>query len=243
MRGDSSPEYVAGFDPGVLVRILVVVRNPVLGAGVAAVLGKRGNVETMVFPDGARVTAEGIGAESPDVVIVDVGRKRDLRELLRMRAERVISGVAVVAVLVDDRSTFEEMSDLLQSGVDGIVSAEDRPAHLVDVVEVVRGGARWISPALGVRLLDHLAERCLVHVRDSGAVDVPLTPSERTVLRMVADGHTDRQIAGRLQRSERTVKYHLGNLLAKFQASNRAHLVNLSIRAGALPVGFPKVQG
>ncbi len=227
-----------------VARVLVAASNSVMGTGITSLLNGQEHLEATDVSGSWSALLDLIVERRADLVFIDVTLGESIHSLLRFRADGRIPGVAVVALITGEPPVNETLAILSRSGVDGLLSAGDHPSHFVAAVDTVRRGARWVSPTLGARLLESVMsgdrER---RVPDVGSDRAELTPSERSVLSMVADGYTDRQIAARLQRSERTVKYHVANLISKFRANNRAHVVNLSIRAGFLPLDFPDGQG
>lgn len=231
-------------EPTGVDRILVAASNSVMGAGITSLLNEQEHLEATDVSESWSALPEIIGARRTDLVLIDVTLGESIHHLLSFRAADKIPGVAIIALITGEPSVHETLSIFSRSGVDGLLSAGDHPSHFVAAVDTVRRGARWVSPTLGARLLEGMISGDRGHQSsDVGPDQAQLTPSERSVLSMVADGYTDRQIAAHLQRSERTVKYHVANLISKLRANNRAHVVNLSIRAGFLPLDFPNGQG
>ncbi|MEU2614563.1 response regulator transcription factor [Micromonospora sp. NPDC007271] len=213
--------------------------NEVLRAGIAALIGQRPGFavsETSVDPVALVKEAQ---ARQPDVLLVDVEMAGSLREILRARRSSggTVTNVAVVALSADDPPDLDVLRELVQCGVEGIVTANDQATQLSGAMQAVRRGRRWLSPTIGSYLLDALRRSGPASSSRPGAAPgMDLTPRERAVLALVADGLTVGQIAKRLHRSESAIKYHLSNMSARYQASNRAHLVYLAVRAGELPV-------
>lgn len=220
------------------VRVLIAVDKEVLRAGVATLIRLRPGFTVTEMPAGRAGLMAEVRAQRPDVLLADITMGDSLRELLDARGQGGLADVAVLALATEDPPDMEVLRDLVQRGVDGIVTANDQASQLSGAMQAVRGGRRWLSPSIAGHLLDALAHPWPdPSAGDVGVGDTSLTQRERHVLTLVADGLTVSQIARRLHRSESAVKYHLANLSARYQASNRAHLVYLAVQAGELPVG------
>jgi DNA-binding NarL/FixJ family response regulator len=217
------------------VRVLVAADNEVLRAGIAALIGQRPGFAVWETSVASVALVKEAQARQPDVLLVDVDMIGSLRDLLRARSDGTVADVAVVALSTDDPPDMHVLRDLVHHGVEGIVTANDQATQLSGAMQAVRRGRRWLSPAIGGYLLDALTcSRPAPSLPEGGTAEMNLTPRERAVLALVADGLTVGQIARRLHRSESAVKYHLSNMTARYQASNRAHLVYLAIRSGEL---------
>lgn len=212
------------------VRVVIIAPNPVIRASVATLIGREPGIQVA-----ATVADEsGLGAlvVRPDVLLVDTALREELVALARGRDDARIPQVPIVALVTAEVPAVEDLRAYARAEVDAIVSTADDIATGVRAVCSGRADGGWVSPSLGAALLRESGWSLQPSPRQSGCGDV--TASEKAVLLLVADGYTDREIAGRLRRSERVVKYHVSNLLTKFQAKNRAHAVTLAIRAGLL---------
>ncbi|MEV0393742.1 response regulator transcription factor [Polymorphospora rubra] len=218
--------------------VLIAAGNEVLRAGIATLIGLRPGFAVSEISVSSIALAEEVRARRPDVLLVDIAMAGSLREFLDDRSQASIADIAVVALASDDLPDMDVLRDLVQRGVDGVVTANDQASQLSGAMQAVYRGRRWLSPAIGGHLLNALARPGSgSSSADAGTGETSLTQRERNVLALVADGLTVSQIAKRLYRSESAVKYHLANMSARYQASNRAHLVYLAIRAGELSIG------
>ncbi|MFI5712798.1 LuxR C-terminal-related transcriptional regulator [Kribbella sp. NPDC051620] len=223
--------------------VLIVAPNQVVRAGVRTLVDEQGRIEVAGAVAGYAEAAAVLRSRGPEVLLVDTTLGRGIVDLVRVRDSTGSRSVSVVALVTGDVPTVAELREYVAAGVDGIVStAEDIGASLLAIRSGQAPGG-WISPTLGADILRH-EPPVLRPLPDDDkpvlrAAHDLVTPSEHEVLRLVADGHTDREIATRLHRSERVVKFHVSNLLAKLQARNRAHVVKLALRTGLLPTACP----
>ena len=227
--------------------VLIVAPNQVVRAGIRTLVDDQIRIEVTGAVAGYAEAAAAIRRGRPEVLLVDTTLGTGIVDLVRVRDSVGRRSVGVVALVTGEVPTVAELREYVAAGVDGIVStAEDIGASLVAIRSGQAPGG-WISPTLGADILRDIplptATPTLEEVPVLRVVQDTVTPSEHAVLRLVADGHTDREIATRLHRSERVVKFHVSNLLAKLQARNRAHVVKLALRTGLLPTACSCGQG
>lgn len=217
------------------LRVLIAAEQEVLRAGIAALIRLQPGfavAETRLDPTALVAASQ---SRRHDVLLVQVTPAACLSGLLHARSSGMVPRIAVVALLTEHLAHTDVLRSLVQQGVNGIVTADDKGPQLCDAMQAVRHGHHWLSPTVGGHLLEALVRPGTDRPRHHGGTS--LSPPEHSVLALVAEGLTVCQIARRLHRSESAVKYHLSNMSARYQASNRAHLVYLAIRAGLLQVG------
>jgi two-component system response regulator NreC len=210
----------------VTIRVLVVDDHAVVRAGLRRILDAEDDVETVgEAPDGERAVFEAMQLQ-PDVVLMDVvmpGKSG-------IEATRaVLQAVPVTKVLVlsmqDDPRYVREAFD---AGASGYVMKEAADDEVVDAIRAVAAGQRYLHPALGARLLAAESEE-----RRRAAED-PLSEREREVLRLLALGHTNQEIAKVLYISVRTAETHRAHIMRKLDLSSRAELVRYALAEGLL---------
>ncbi len=208
------------------IRVLVVDDHAVVRAGLRRILDAEDDVETVgEAPDGERAVFEAMQLQ-PDVVLMDVvmpGKSG-------IEATRaVLQAVPVTKVLVlsmqDDPRYVREAFD---AGASGYVMKEAADDEVVDAIRAVAAGQRYLHPALGARLLAAESEE-----RRRAAED-PLSEREREVLRLLALGHTNQEIAKLLYISVRTAETHRAHIMRKLDLSSRAELVRYALAEGLL---------
>ena len=167
--------------------------------------------------------------EDVDVVVVDAGRE-PIEELLGTLREKEWLRNALVLLLADTAST-PSGSQAIRSGVRGILPTNAGGDLLVTAIAAVTQGLAVMQP-----------EQFLAAPRTSGVAETeetaeflePLTSREKEVLRMLAEGLGNKQIAARLQISEHTAKFHVASIFGKFAASSRAEAVAIGMRRGLI---------
>src|SRR5947207_7443803 len=155
----------------------------------------------------------------PDILILDLRMPRgDGLEILRtLRREKLPTKVVLLAGALEE----DEVLEALRLGVRGVVLKELAPQQLVECVRKVHAGEQWLEKQLSSRVLETLLRR------EAGgrAGSSVLTPREIEIVRMVANGLRNRELARRLGVTEGTVKIHLHNIYKKLKVQSRLELV------------------
>jgi two-component system, NarL family, response regulator LiaR len=195
-----------------MIRVLLVDDHAVVREGLRAFLELQDGIEVAgEAGDGA----EGVAAAErlrPDVVLMDlvmpgldgVGAMRELRR--RLPETRVI----VLTSFTDE----EKLLPALQAGAAGYLLKNAEPAELARAVRAAAAGEAVLDTSVAARLLDSIAE-------PAGAPREALTPREREVLALIGRGYANKRIALELGIAEKTVKTHVGHVLAKLGVSDR----------------------
>lgn len=161
----------------------------------------------------------------PDVVLLDVQMPRlnGIETARRIRAEKLPCAILMVSAYDDDPYVMSA----LQAGANGYVLKTAAPADLINAVLTVRAGRLALDEGL-TQVLARTASA-------GGPPQAEVSPREREVLRLIAQGQTNKAIAARLDISDRTVQGHIANIFEKLSASSRTEAVMIGIRLGLIP--------
>jgi DNA-binding NarL/FixJ family response regulator len=201
------------------IRVLSVDDHPLLRQGIAAIIN---NQPDMVLVAEAASGSEGIQKfreHHPDVTLMDL-RLPDMSGIDTMIAIRTEFSEARIIML----TTFEgdvEVQRALEAGARGYMLKSMPPKDLVDVIRQVHAGKKRVPAELAAQLAEHLS-------------DEALTEREVDVLRHVAGGNRNRDIAEQLFISEETVKVHVKHIMEKLGASDRTQAVAIAVRRGII---------
>jgi two-component system response regulator NreC len=210
----------------VTIRVLVVDDHAVVRSGLRRVLDAEDDIETV----GEAANAERAVFEAmelkPDVVLMDV----------TMPGKSGVEGLpALLQSAPDTRVLMLSMHDdpgyvraSFEAGASGYVLKEAADAEIVAAVRAVASGQHYVHPALGARLVEADAEE-----RRRADAD-PLSDREREVLRLLALGHTNQEIASMLYISVRTAETHRAHIMQKLRLSSRAELVRYALDSGLI---------
>jgi two-component system response regulator NreC len=209
------------------IRVLVVDDHAVVRAGLRLLLDGQDDIETVAEAGDAREALFEARSTKPDVVLMDVmlgTGKSGIDATPEMLHEAPNSKVLILSMQDDPRYVREAFA----AGASGYVLKEAADTELVTAVREVAGGGRYVHPALGARIAvaDAEAER--------SAAEDPLSDREREVLRLLALGHTNQEIAKTLFVSVRTAETHRAHIMQKLRISTRAELVRYAISRGVL---------
>lgn len=164
----------------------------------------------------------------PDLVLMDIA----MPDCDGLEATRLIKadlpGTRIVMVTVSDDD--EHLFEAVKSGAEGYLLKDMSREELRRTLEAVAAGAPALSPALAAKILREFAR--LAREGPAKEPQDELTPRERDVLELVAEGATNREVAEALFLSEHTVGFHMKNILSKLHLRNRAQAVAYAIRAG-----------
>ena len=160
----------------------------------------------------------------PDAVIMDIRMPTLDGVAATARLTAPPHGQPVRVLIITTFDLDDYVVEALRAGASGFLLKDATPEELVHAVRVVAAGDALLAPKITRRLLDLYAQR-LPPVRRPTAVLTQITTREQAVLLLVADGHSNAEIAQSLHLAESSVKSHVGHLLAKLGLTDRVHLV------------------
>ncbi len=208
------------------LRLVIVDDHAVVRSGLRRVLEAEDDFEVVAEAGDTRNAVFEARAHRPDVIVMDVvmpGRSgiEAIPDVLREAPEAKV----LVLSMQDDPSYVREA---FAGGASGYVLKEAADTELVTAVREIASGGRYVHPTLGARLVAAEAEE-----RRRAAED-PLTDREREVLRLLALGHTNQEIATMLFISVRTAETHRAHIMRKLGLESRAELVRHALAQGLL---------
>ncbi len=209
---------------GGAIRIAVAATSAVRRAGLESII--RSHPEFQLagsFGVVASLVSFAHGTEL-DVMVIDSDSIRDL--LLEPASDAAI-------VLLTEVSDARSISRLLRSGVRAILSRESDPDYVLSAIYAAYDGLVLLSTAAAETLAAVYGDPSL---EVEGEMSEEITSRETDVLRMLAEGLVNKDIAARLGISEHTVKFHISSILDKLGASTRTEAVTLGIRRGLIPI-------
>jgi DNA-binding NarL/FixJ family response regulator len=208
------------------VRVLIADDHGIVRGGLRLLLDRQPDMEVVAeAADGAEAVAAAL-RERPDVCVLDVSMPKltGLQATREIKAVAPEIGVLVLSMHDDERYLFEA----LKAGAGGYVLKKEADTSLVRAVRAVQRGEPFLTGA---------AQRSLVRewLEDPEAgPSEPLSPREQEVLKLIAEAHTNKEIAAVLHLAEKTVESHRANLLRKLGMRDRVELVRYAIRRGLI---------
>ena len=209
-----------------MIRVLVVDDHAVVRTGLRLLLEAEEDIEVVgEAENGRRAVFETIQGH-PDVVLMDVVMpEQGGIESIKPVLEAAPKAKVLVLSMQDDPAYVREA---FASGASGYVLKEAADTELVDAVRQVADGGSYVHPTLGARLIAAEAEE------RRRAEEDPLSEREREILRLLALGHTNQEIAKMLYISVRTAEAHRAHIMRKLRLSTRAELVRYALQEGLL---------
>jgi DNA-binding NarL/FixJ family response regulator len=221
------------------IRVLLVDDQELVRTGFRMILADEGGIEVVGEAANGREALESVGKLHPDVIVMDIRMPvMDGVEATRQLAgddAKAGSGPRVLVLTTFDGD--EHVVEALRAGASGFLLKDVAPADFVRAIRVVASGDALISPSVTRRLLDRFARLAIPADERHGEALRQLTQREQEVLKLVAQGLSNGEIAERLTLAEPTVKTHVSHLLMKLDLRDRAQLVVLAYEVGVVRPG------
>jgi DNA-binding NarL/FixJ family response regulator len=219
----------------VSVRVLIVDDQALVRTGFRMILEAEPDIEVVgEAPDGARAIEEALRLE-PDVVLMDVR----MPELDGIEATRRLLANGAGSTKVVMLTTFdmdEYVYDALRAGASGFLLKDVPPEQLIDGIRAVANGDALLAPSITPRLIEEFVRAAPARTEQPAGL-AELTSREVEVLRLIARGFSNAEIAKELFVSETTVKTHVAHVLMKLDVRDRVQAVILAYESGIVQPG------
>jgi DNA-binding NarL/FixJ family response regulator len=217
------------------IRVLLVDDQVLVRTGFGLILANEPDLEIVGEAENGAEAVAWVARTAPDVVVMDLRMPvMDGVEATR-RIVADAPGTRVLILTTFDADEF--VVEALRAGASGFLLKDVPRADFVQAIRIVAAGEALLAPSVTRRLLDRFATRLPSPSDDAGAQLTGLTDREREILRLVARGYANREIADQLTLAEPTVKSHVSHLLMKLDARDRAQLVMLAYESGIVRPG------
>jgi DNA-binding NarL/FixJ family response regulator len=217
-----------------MIRVALVDDQAMIRAGLARILSPADGFEVVAECADGRQAVQELPAVRPDVVLMDI-RMPALDGIAATAQLRRAPDPLVVLVL----TTFGEDEMLwgaIEAGAAGFVLKDSSAEDLIAAVRAVAGGGAWFDPAVAPRVLDRYRRLVAPAAREAVRLE-SLTDREHDVLRLMARGATNPEIAATLYVAEATVKSHVGSIFAKLDVRDRAAAIVFAYDHGVVTPG------
>jgi DNA-binding NarL/FixJ family response regulator len=217
-----------------VIRVALVDDQAIVRSGLARILSPADGFDVIAECADGRQAVEELAAARPDVALMDIRMPR-LDGIAATAELRAMADPVPVLVL----TTFGEDEVLwgaVEAGAAGFVLKDSSAEDLIAAVRAVAGGAAWFDPAVAPRVLDRYRQLVAPASRDAARLG-ELTDREHAVLRLMARGATNAEIAARLHVAQTTVKTYVGHIFAKLEVRDRAAAIVFAYDHGVVSPG------
>jgi DNA-binding NarL/FixJ family response regulator len=203
------------------IRILAVDDHPILRQGIAGLIADESDMTLVAEATNGREAIQQFRAQRPDVTLMDLQmpEMNGLDAMLAIRGEFPEARIIVLTTYSGD----VQARRALQAGARAYLLKNSLHKELLDTIRAVHAGRKNLSPEVSFDLAEHAAEDTL-------------SPLEVRVLRLIADGNSNKEIAALLSVTEDSVKGHVRNILSKLGANDRTHAAMIGIKRGIIEV-------
>jgi two-component system, NarL family, response regulator len=202
-----------------MIRILAVDDHPLLRKGIAALVNAEPDLKLVAEASSGKEAIESFRLHRPDVTLMDL-QLPDLdgiEAIYRILSEFPEARIVVLTTYTGDAQVVRA----LRAGARAYLLKGYVHRELLETIRTVHAGRRRIPPDIAAELAEHVTED-------------ELSSREIDVLRLIAAGNSNKQIADQLSIGEATVKSHVTNILSKLNANDRAHAVTIGLRRGII---------
>jgi len=206
-------------DGSAQIRILAVDDHALVREGIAALISTEPGLTLVAEASNGREAIQQFRAQRPDIILMDLQmpEMNGLDAIIAIRGEFPDAKIIVLTTYKGD----VQIRRALKAGAQGYLLKNTLHKELVQTIRAVHAGRKALSPEASYEIAEH-------------ATDDALTPAEINVLRLIAAGNANKQIADQLSITEETVKGRVKNILSKLGASDRTHAAMIGLKRGII---------
>jgi DNA-binding NarL/FixJ family response regulator len=206
-------------NPSAQIRILAVDDHALVRQGIAVLLGTQPDMTLVGEATNGREAIQQFREHRPDITLMDLQmpEMNGFEAIVAIRGEFTDAKIIVLTTYKGDVQILRA----LKAGAQGYLLKNAFHKELIDTIRAVHGGRKAVSPEVSYEIAEH-------------AMDDALTPAEISVLRLIAAGNANKQIADHLSITEETVKSRVKSILSKLSANDRTHAAMIGLKRGII---------
>jgi DNA-binding NarL/FixJ family response regulator len=203
------------------IRILAVDDHPIVRQGIAGLVAVHSDMSLVAEASNGREAIQQFRAHHPAITLMDLQmpEMNGLDAMIAIRGEFPEARIIVLTTYVGDAQVLRA----LKAGARGYLLKNSLHKELLDTIRAVHAGRKALSVEASYQLAEH-------------ATDDALSPAEIRVLRLIAEGNANKEIAAQLSVSEETVKGQVRNILSKLSANDRTHAAIIALKRGIIEI-------
>lgn len=202
-----------------MIRVLAVDDHAIVRDGIARLIGTQSDMELVGEACDGREAVEGFRMHHPDITLMDLQMPNmcGIDAIIAIRGEFPEARIVVLTTYAGD----VQVKRALQAGAQGYLLKGLLRKELLETIRAVHGGQKRLTGEIAAEIAEH-------------AMDSALTPREISVLKLIAGGNANKEIAAQLHISEESAKGYVKNILAKLGANDRTHAVTIGLKRGII---------
>ena len=214
------------------IKVLIADDHRVVREGLMAILKTKENIEVVGEAQDGQDAIQKVRTLEPDVILMDVSMPRMGGVEATRQIKREFPHIGIIALTMYDEQQY--IFDLVRAGATGYLLKDSESSQIVEAIRAIHRGESLIHPSVASKILAEFSLLAQKKGKKASWEHHDLTEREVTVLRLVADGKTNKEIANNLDLSEKTVKNHVRNIFHKLQVYDRTQAAILGIRKGII---------
>jgi DNA-binding NarL/FixJ family response regulator len=224
-----APPKVGKKNPAKKLRIILADDHTILRQGLNALIDSQPDMEVVAEAANGVEAIEKAKQQMPDVVIMDIGMPEMDGAQATEFLKRELPQIKILALTVQEDTGY--LSQMLKAGASGYVLKRAAADELINAIRIVASGGHYLDPELTARFVtNHLSQQPV----ESEEKRPTLSQREQDVMRMIAWGYTNKEIAGTLNISVKTVETYKARLMVKLDLRSRVDIVRYALRQGWL---------
>jgi DNA-binding NarL/FixJ family response regulator len=213
------------------IRVLLADDHTIVRQGLRSILEREPDLEVVGEAADGREAVRKAASLDPDVVVMDITMPQMNGIEAASRIIKSNRGARIVALTM--HTAEEYVYSLLKAGARGYVLKDSSPSELIEAIRAVARGGTYLHPDVSVTVVNEYLKRPDPRTR-SGKPAAALSHREREVLQLIAEGHTNKEIAGQLGLSVKTIEAHRTRIMDKLKIHNIAGLTRYAISRGII---------